>query len=101
MIQKDWFEELGTYDEEMDVWGGENLGESSDFRLPVSCRISCFVAGSWQGEGSTVILLLVLLYQYELISNIWSDGNMIPFRLSYLFTFLLACMKSSYYYFIG
>lgn len=38
-IDKDFFYEIGSYDEGMDIWGGENL--------EMSFRVSFFCSGDW------------------------------------------------------
>ena len=59
-IDKRWWEKLGKYDVEMDIWGGENFGELSDqllqtlmlmliSRLEISFRV-------WQCGGSLEII---------------------------------------------
>ena len=33
MIDKAYFEKIGKYDMNMDIWGGENLGESNSYSV--------------------------------------------------------------------
>ena len=29
MVRKEWFDKLGKYDTQMNIWGGENFGKTS------------------------------------------------------------------------
>lgn len=37
VMDKSWFDYLGKYDTDMDIWGGENFGESLSLRPGATC----------------------------------------------------------------
>ena len=43
-IHRNTFYEFGTYDDEMSIWGGENLEMS--FRVRVNLTVNCFTSFS-------------------------------------------------------
>ena len=41
-VDKKWFQHIGLYDEQMEIWGGENVGRCSgpvSSKLAITCNV--------------------------------------------------------------
>lgn len=68
VIEKSWFDELGQYDMDMEVWGGENLGTNQSLAFLLCAQGGCdqicmtVLAFLFQFDFSSTCIFLNLLF---------------------------------------
>ena len=60
VIEKSWFDELGQYDMDMEVWGGENLGMNQSLAFLLCAQGGC---------GRVCMTVLAFLFQFDFSST--------------------------------